>query len=210
MKIDDALEAFRDGRITATEFFRSTSPVWERIAKYLLRRWRAPSWVDVEEIVQELYIGATQSVWQYSEHLARGTTLAQYVEWNAIDYAKKKLHAMRGAKRSGNADRNPSRFELPFSSFQTTDEWLEGMLRTGDTPQMSECSIREAIEGSCTTERERCALESFLSCGDIVEGAAALFDDERMRRRCGIAYPREAGRLVAQTVINLAERLAAD
>lgn len=205
-KFDESAGAFRDGRMTATEFFRDTHSTWERMARYLLRRWRAPAWVDLEELVQELQIGAIQSLWCYSACLARGRTLAEYVEWNAIDYAKKKLHAMRGANRSGNADANPSRFEKPFSSFSREGPAFEFRV---EADQERQYEIKRAIERVCTTVRERYAIDAFLRAGDIVTGAVELFADVEKRRICGLTRPRDAGRLVANAAFALAQQLAA-
>jgi hypothetical protein len=206
MKFDEAVGAFRDGRMTSTEFFRVTQSAWQRMARYLLRRWRAPAWVEQEEIVQELHLGAMLCIWCYSDCLARGRTLAEYVEWNAIDYAKKKLHAMRGANRSGNADANPSHFEKPFSAFAPHAPAFEFRV---EPDQERQFEIKQAIERACTTVRERYALDAFLREGDIVTGAIALFADARMRRLCGLNRPRDAGRLVANAAFALAQQLAA-
>lgn len=206
MKFDEAVASFRDGRMTAGDFFKETHATWKRMAGYLLRRWRAPAWVDEEEIVQELKIGATQSLWCYSACLARGRTLADYVEWNAIDYAKKKLHAMRGANRSGNADANPSRFEIPFSAFREDGPTFEFRVEPDQERQLE---IKLAIERICTTVRDRHALDAFLKAGDIVTGAVALFADVEKRKICGLIRPRDAGRLVANTAFALAHQLAA-
>lgn len=208
MEFVEAVRLFRDGRMTDAEFFRLTRGAWERMARYLLRRWPAPAWVDQDEIVQELHLGASLCLWSYDARLSRGRTLAEYVEWNAIDYAKKKLHAMRGAKRSGNADGNPSRIERPLSTFEATSEWVDGLLRQ-DATQHTHCEVLEAIAYVCRSESDRHAIEAFLRAGDIVAGAVALYEDVEVRRVCGIRVPRDAGRLVANAARALAERLDA-
>lgn len=206
-RFGEALRELHDGRMTMADFFRQTDGAWRRMARYLLRRWSCPAWVDEDEVVQELQLGATLSVWCYSEYLARGKTLAEYVEWNAIDYAKKRLHQMRGAKRSGNADAHPSRFETPLSCYSSW-EWVEGLARI-DAPQHRALEIKEAIERVCTSVRERHAIEAFLSQGDVVRGACALFEDAEMRKVCGLVRPRDAGRLVASAAAALAQQLDA-
>lgn len=208
MEFSEAVQVFHDGRMTTSDFFRITRGAWERMARYLLRRWPAPAWVDQDEIVQELQLGASLCVWCYEQRLAQGRTLAEYVEWNAIDYAKKKLHKMRGAKRSGNADANPSHIETPLSTFEATTEWVDGLLRQEAT-QHTHCEVLEAIEYVCRSERDRHAIEAFLRAGDIVQGAVALYENEETRRVCGIVRPRDAGRLVAMAALALAERLDA-
>jgi hypothetical protein len=208
MVFSEAVRLFHDGRMTDANFFRSTRGTWERMARYLLRRWPAPAWVDQDEIVQELHLGASLCVWSYDERLSHGRTLEDYVEWNAIDYAKKKLHAMRGAKRSGNADGNPSRIERPLSMFDATPEWVEGLLRQ-DATQHTQCEVFEAIGYVCRSVPNRHAIEAFLRAGDVVAGAVALYEDKELRAACGIVRPRDAGRLVANAALALAKRLDA-
>src|ERR1700676_3294716 len=121
MSFEMQLYDLLNGHITSDKFFRETAEIWLRMAKHLLRRWKSPAWVDEEEIKQELMIGAWRCVWNFEP--THGVTLTRYVAWNAMDYAKKKLHRMRGAKLSGSADRNPSRYEISFSTFDVTFEW---------------------------------------------------------------------------------------
>jgi DNA-directed RNA polymerase specialized sigma24 family protein len=206
MRFEDAIRLLHDGRINFNEFYRETKPSWERLARYLLRRWKAPKWVEVEEIVQELIIGAWNAVWCYSEFLARGVPLANYVQWNAVDKAKKSLHKMRGAKLSGNADANPSNFETPLSSFEATSEWLDGLLNQ-EADQHDLTERKERVEKACRTEAERRAMRALSETGDIIQGAILLFEDDEARALCGLHTARDAGRFVASTAFAVAQRL---
>lgn len=202
---DNAVTSFRDGRIDASEFFRATHSIWQRMARYLLRRWSHPSWVDEDEIVQELRCGASISVWCYSEHRSRGRSLAEFVEWNAVDYAKKKLHKMRSAKLSGNADSNPSRYD---SISRYADLACDHTFAV-EPAQHVLLELKEAIDHVCESEPQRLAIEAFLHAGSITQGASLLFDDERLRKACGLTRPKDAGRLVATTALALARELNA-
>lgn len=206
MTFEQAIALLHDGRLDFTTFARATRPSWEKLARYLLRRWKAPAWVEPEEIIQELLLGAWESVWCYSEHLAQGRTLDEYVEWNATDKAKKKLHKMRGAKLSKNADANASRYETPLSSFEATSEWLDGLLHE-DAEQHDIVERKQRVERACRTEAERRAMRALSETGDIVRGAILLFEDDEARALCGLRTARDAGRFVASTAFAVAQRL---
>lgn len=206
MIFNEAIALLHDGRLDFTAFYRETLPSWERLARYLLRRWKAPAWVELDEVVQDLVLGAWESVWCYSEPLANGRPLHDFVQWNAVDKAKKKLHKMRGAKLSGNADSNPSHYETPLSSFEATSEWLDGLLQHG-AEQHDIAERKQRIERACRTEAERRAIRALSETGDIIQGAILLFGDDEARQLCGLQTPRDAGRFVASTAFAVAQRL---
>lgn len=109
---------------------------WGRLAGDLLNRWPAPGWVDKEDVVQELLIGAYEKIWEFQPD--RGVKIGRYVVWNAVDKAKKKIHKWRGAKLHGSSDRNRSRFE---KTSRIRDNALERM------PSTEECLEKRAIRG---------------------------------------------------------------
>jgi DNA-directed RNA polymerase specialized sigma24 family protein len=207
MTFESQLQDLLNGHITADKFFRDTAEIWKRMAKHLLRRWSSPAWVDVEEISQELMIGAWRCIWNFEPTF--GTTLTRYVAWNAMDYAKKKLHRMRGAKLSGSADRNPSRYEIPFTAFDVTFEWLEGKLTTDgeqqDTIEQKE-NLQHALH-ACETQAERTIIQALHVTGSI-EKAAELIDSERdMRFECMFTSSEQAPYIVAEAAMAVAERI---
>lgn len=211
--LDESLRSLRDGRSTANHFFQNTQALWNRLARYLLRRWRAPEWVAPEEIVQELMLGAWQFVWSYDE--TRGVPLSHYVKWNAIDYAKKKLHRMRGAKLSGDADRNPGRWEIPLSRLSSRsdddstvdlDDFLVQEAQQSDVVEVKR--NYERAQESCRSVVEAWVLESLVEGYDLAESAVRLYDDPLSRSRLGFRSEKQAGRAVAEAAVALADRMA--
>jgi DNA-directed RNA polymerase specialized sigma24 family protein len=209
---EDLVTAFHDGRITGDQFFRDTYQTWMRIARYLHRRWPLPAWVTDEELVQELMIGAFESIWRYSEHRAQGTTVARYVEWNAIDAAKKKLHKMRGANLHGNRDSNPSRFEISVSAFgDVTPEWIDGLLvqEAEQHMRLEQARAEARALAACETECERYTVRALAETEDLVEAATLIYEDPETRAACGLTDAAHAGASVAAAAYAVAERLEA-
>jgi DNA-directed RNA polymerase specialized sigma24 family protein len=102
------LEALRAGRLTFDGFVRATRLEWFRLAAYLLRRWSAPADVGLEDLVQEMLLGAWDVVGRFDPR--RGKSVQQFVVWNAVTRAKKWLHKQRCAYKLD--DRSPSRHAL--------------------------------------------------------------------------------------------------
>lgn len=209
--LDSDLESLRDGRMPSGRFYANTHALWERIARSLLRRWSAPKWVTIEDLAQELRLGAWDAVWRYEPAYAAGGTIGRFVIWNAIDHAKKKLHKMRGAKLSGDADRNPSRFETPLSTMSATatTEWLEGLLTVGPTQHAlyEQHEAEERAQRVCINDVERSALRAFAETEDLVQAAVMLYSDEESRKALGFETAGDAGRAVANAAYAVARRL---
>ena len=213
MNLDDYFTALRAGTIDARTFFLATNSLWLRLSRYLLRRFKSPAWVTEDELAQDLRIGAWKAVWDYEEQFSNGRSLARYAEWHAVDKAKKRLHKYRGAKLSGNADANPSRFETPISqlgSDETTMEWLEGLAVTAAT-QLEDCARAELlrrIDKVFHDDGKRYVARLLLdNGGDVEETAIGVFLDRRAMRRCRLTKPREVGQFVATTAVVVAELL---
>jgi DNA-directed RNA polymerase specialized sigma24 family protein len=209
--------AYYEGKITFNEFARETMPQWRSLAHYLLRRWRAPVWVEPEDVVQDLLEGAWRRLWDYDE--ARGVGIAGYLIYNATDYAKKKLHKTRNAKRSGNADGNPSRLERSYGAVWGDDgerraEALTALEAEQDRA-LSRTDMLRRLHGAAEGEAERwllsvaegqCLLSDALA-GDpaaLVEVAVAVYGDPEGRRRLGLRDEKHAVRVVFTAAAALA------
>ena len=104
-----------------TKFWLTTLEDWTRLAADLLRRWKLPEHRgEVEDMRQELAIGALKALRRYAPH--HGVDLPAFVVWNALAAAKKKLHKLRGAVLSGNSGKNPNRIEVVFGSLRVSTE----------------------------------------------------------------------------------------
>lgn len=206
-----------DGRITWTVFERATRAEFERMALYLLRRWVPPAWYTVEDVVQELLIGTTICVWEWSKSF--GPTLSRYVVYNAISYAKRELHRARGAKLSGTADKNPSRFERPLSSFGLEDEGdaiadailaeepvaEQTMIDAEEKAERANEGLATALE-ACTNETERAVIAMVAGAGDVEAGAETFYGDMDYRIGLRLVSEEHALRVVHRTVKAVAKR----
>ena len=114
----------RSGRLSFEEFERRTRPIWTNIAQHLLRRWRAPLAVSVDDVRQELILHAWIFVGHWRKEL--NVNIVRYVQFNAIDKAKKWLHQQRNAYRRD--DRSPGRIERPVSSLNLSEYAEEHLL----------------------------------------------------------------------------------
>lgn len=200
------------GEVTADAFFAATREHWRTLAKHMLRRWRAPSWLDPEEVEQELMLGAFEIVWKFED---RGQpdlkeALRRYVVWNAYDKAKKRLHRARNAKRR--ADHAPSRVDLPASALSSDPDWdpFHEQLAVVDAEQEDEAergeSLRAVLE-ACRDEAERAILRSLVEHGDFIAAAENIYATPSARALCRVTSPADAGRKVVAVCDRLAERL---
>ncbi len=171
---DEQLVALREGYLTPQQFFAQTRVVWQRLAAYLLRRWRAPASYTQEDVVQELMFAAYEFVWRYDPQLAKGRTIGRYVEWNALDKAKKELHRARGCKLSGDPDKNPSRIAIPLSAFEVEPQGgdLWETIHSAQDAQIERLQAVQAAQRRFSSERERLAVQVLAENEGSVEDAA--------------------------------------
>lgn len=119
------LERLRNGG-SFDEFVRATRAHWRRMAISLMRKWKCPCDVEVEDLVQEMLMAVFVFIPKYDP--TRGTTLSQYVTWNANNRAKKWIHCQRGALRRD--DKARSRHPIAMSRLAAPgenpvfDDWL--------------------------------------------------------------------------------------
>jgi hypothetical protein len=209
-----AFTLLRDGRITFDEFARRTLPYWRRQAASLMRRWRQPLWVSIDDVVQDLLLAANRFVWEWDP--SRGTSLIGFVTYNAYDKAKKRAHAQRGAKRSGNADSNPSRMERPVSSYPDRGEpdaepWWTRLLASPATQHeaLEEEERAEEALGACRDALEHRVLRRLREGAQLHEVVESLYADDELRLELGFASERDAARRVVEAAVAVAGRLSA-
>jgi DNA-directed RNA polymerase specialized sigma24 family protein len=196
---------YRNGRITEGQFFHATKKDWEHMARYLLKRWKAPTWYEADEVEQELKLAAWKHVWKYEGPENPPELLAKYVIWNALDGAKKKLHKARGAILHGNADSSLSRFETPTDFLDWGD--LAPSVQATQLEDL-EAAVRLATARShCRNTTERIVLDALVDAGDIVGAAVLLYEREDVRAACGLVLPQHAGYLAADVAHELVRRL---
>jgi DNA-directed RNA polymerase specialized sigma24 family protein len=212
-----ALRAVYDGRATFDAVVREHRAHFRALAAQILRRWKLPPWVQLEDVEQDLLIAAWERLWDYDP--ARGTSIEGYVIWNAYDRAKKRAHKARGSKRSGNkADSNPSRFERGYAAVWGDDADRRSEEKSSiPAPQESGVQLHEAEElvADCVRDlrewhtvraaREMGELEELLAMQDdtLVRVAPAVYEDLDAREDCEYADEVEAqcGTIRAATTV---------
>lgn len=196
------LALIRDGRMTPDAFFKKTRSHWAGAAAYLMRRWRAPSWLEIDELIQELMLGAWLAIWRYEE--GRGKTIQEFVDWNAIDFAKKKFHKARGAGLHGSPDRRLSRFEIPFTCFESDDgDGVENMIAPTNSVAAETIDAHRAmvrVEQTCTGEAEKTIARLLAQNSDAVEVTEAVCHNTELRGDLSVMA-------VARLVVDVQTRL---
>lgn len=175
-----------------SEFLQANEKSFERMAIYILGRWKAPNDVSVADVVQELRIAA----WQYARKFdpKYGKTPEQYVAWNTINQAKKWVHR----QRRGRDDWAPSRFDVlsPTGS-------MEGDGGAQDAPQETELQRREQLRlllDKCTSASAAICLVVFFQAESAEGAARSIIESEKLRRLCKVRTVKDAARMVRKTV----------
>lgn len=178
------------GGSTFEAFARRTSARWRALTKFVMRRWRQPAWVSVEDVEQDLLMGAWRALARWDPVRAGGAgKLGAFVVWNAVDYAKKRAHKARGCARHRGADGNPGRFDVPYSQWSPEHaESLADILSEHPPTQADLLEARQEAREGAEIAREECrdALELLVvdrlyARDDVEEVVAAAYGDPRMR-----------------------------
>lgn len=215
--LDQQLTALRSGAITFETFVRATTTTWRAISKSIARRWDLPAWHDAEDIEQDLLLTVWSTLDQYDP--ARGVSLRGYVIWRAYDRAKKRVHRNRNAYRHRRADFAPSRYELPLSTFDVTDEsghtYNPVADRMSSPPKQLDSIIVDEIidilEASCESERELAVMRAIASTGaeSLSAAAAVLYDSPDARRVLRIDSEAHAEKIVLTAFRRVVDAVAA-
>jgi hypothetical protein len=187
------LMAVRDGRMTFDVFVQQTSTRWRYLAEQLLRRWSAPAAVEVEDLQQELLVGAWAVLPRWQP--ARGTSVERYVIFNAMSQAKRWLHVQRGVRRSRRGphpDRVRSRHAIAVSDLEvqtdaTQSDVIEAKRRQAEA-LMKVAALR--------TDRDRLCASLFARTGSIDRATDLLWSNLGLREQCGFKSRTAARRQV--------------
>lgn len=208
--LEEALGALGSGG-KFDDFARATRGYWEMQARRLMRRWQTPADVEVEDVVQELLLGAWKAVPRFDP--ARGKTLVQYVRWNAISKAKKFMHRQRCALRRD--DKARSRHPLAFSRLRfgrgravaegeaEPDEMFESLAVEERQEQVYELETRiTRLESQ--SPRHGLAARVLARCEfDPEDAAEEIYLDVRLRRVLQLGCEDEARTLVRRALDEL-------
>jgi DNA-directed RNA polymerase specialized sigma24 family protein len=208
MSFGSALLAVYEGRIDFSRFAKMTHNRWQRLAIYLRTRWKQPIWHSLEDVIQELLLGAWRCMKKFDP--TRGVSLERFVVFNSVDRAKKACHKARGALLSGSADRNPSHWETTLSTYdEETERFVLDLLQ--ELPSQHRHVERiEAIERAkvhCKTMVEQLVIGSLAHTESVIVSADILYADYRTRLACRLGSEDQALRVAAKAVADVAERM---
>lgn len=207
MDFENAMGALRDGRLTFDEFARETGQRWSSTARWLMRRWRLPGWVEESDLVQELLTEAWRATWRYDA--GRGSMpLERYVRVAAIAEVTKTIHKRRGADR--HTRKGPSRIDRPFSTFGEEAGVVVDAL--GAVPAAQEDELEEARERRrvldlCETLEELLAIQALSLTESLHGGACVLWDDEETRELLQLRSAEHASKVMVRAVVAFADRV---
>lgn len=179
--LEKMLVSVRDGRIDFKEFVEGTRRDFQLMALYLLNRWRGPEWFTLDDVEQELYLGAWNFIWRYEEN--RGTTLSRYVAFNALAAAKTHLHKARGVTISGSPDRKTSQIEIPISTMEVELDVVMDQLEYATSPEDKLMEVQACKQAAtkvlkvCETRQERYAVLAIREAGSIDGAGKLIYDD---------------------------------
>ena len=182
------LLALAERRISFDVFVSRTRQQWERLGRYLLRRWAAPGGVDLDDVVQELLLGVHVALPKFNP--ARGVDIRRYAVYNATDKAKKWLHRQRNAYRRD--DKADGRYPASFTALGWEELEPDWAAATGPTAVESLVEAEEATERvarcrgvvhsvlpALSTRDRYCAVALADAQGDVEDAVSALWNDPR-------------------------------
>lgn len=200
------------GEKTFEQFYRATRVEWRREAQRLLRMWRLPAAVELEDVEQELVSAAWQVLGQFDA--SRGVELGAWLNWNAHASTKRWLHRQRKALRlSGKSE---SRHAVSLSEMARKDQdgqTVEVQLLdvTNDSAEDALAvvdAIREAV--GWLDKADRFCLVALVAAGGNVRAAAeTLFRNREFARQLRIDSVDDAAERVARVASRTATAAAA-
>lgn len=212
------LSRVRDGEIDFGAFVAHTRTEFRGMALFLMRKWKTPEWFIVDDVEQELYLGAWRCIWKYDADRGRkkGVTFARYIVFNAMAYAKREMHRARGVTVHGNPDKKRSCIETP-ASFLGDDGEDEALIasilaegpRAEDEIVEHETRVRSATQAlrACTTEKERYAVLAIREAGSVDEAGRLLYNDTDHRITLRLGSEDQAERFVQKHAGAVARRM---
>lgn len=199
-EMNDALLRVRLGQMSFDAFARASLENWRGRARGLLRAWKVPAWLTLDDVVQDLLIAAWRLVAGWNPLL--GTTIEEFVVWNAVDIAKKRIHKARLGKRPHRGEEKMrSCFERPASSMgregeeESAGEHIFDRL-AAPSDQHETLVLRRACgdaKASSTTMQELIAVQAIeVMDGDVIAAASLLYEDVDARFICELGSERQA------------------
>lgn len=220
-RLEKVLRQLWAQEIGFVEFKRESHADFNRVARHLMRRWQLPEWFTIEDVEQELYLGAWRTVPKFDP--SRGVTLSRFTLYGAISTTKRAMHRARGAARSRTPDRTPSCFELPASRLVAEDAEGSGAaffdivaanVSTAPTIEEKIISVEEVQRSAtkalkaCRSRRERRVVLAIRSSGSLDNAGRYLYDDIDRRVENRLGSETQADRFVRWYARAVARRVA--
>lgn len=183
--------AFVNRKQSVEEFLTMNEADVHRLAVYILKRWKAPNDVGVEDVKQELRI----YLWHYRKkfNAERGSTPEQYLTFNAVSRAKRYVHQQRRAR----GDKGLGHFELLTSDGVVVDTTAVEPDQEFSLVQRERLAL---MLDRCTSTREAICLAVFFKERDIRGAARRIYEDDELRRLCDVTTKEDASKAVKRTV----------
>ena len=201
-----AVERLRDGRATFEEFARDTRDRWASMAGWLLRQRRVPGWVEHEDVVQELLMGAWRATWDYDPGRG-GMPLERYVRVAAVFSARKRLSKARGVDQ--HTQSGEGHFDLPLAHLsERAEAFLLGQLSV-EPEQERGIERRQRLLEACESYEEIVCVQALMVAGSFEGAAALLCVDEDVRVLLRLEGEDDAARVVVRAAYAVALRAEA-
>lgn len=212
--LKEMLMLVRDGRIDFGEFVAGTRNEFRAMACHLMRRWTPPEWFTLDDIEQELYLGAWKYVPKFDP--SRGVALDRYIVFNAMSCAKTQLHKARGVTISGSPDKKASNVETPLTFFGDDGEGEALMTSILSENAKAEAELIDDEERkravavalqACESSKERYTVLAIREAGSLDAAGRLLYDDIDHRITLRLASEEHADRFVLRHARAIASRV---
>lgn len=200
--LDAELRALHAKRIPFRQFYLRTRSEWQRMATALHRRWHLPPTVTIDDVEQEMLLGAWISIGKWEAH--RGPMLAVFVVWGAHNHATKWIHKQRGCNL--HTRKGVSQYAWCVSSMARDDgassvieNYADGAPCADDV--LDAADLLRAIPEAASTMAGRAALQLFIAAGgDVDQAARAWHADKEHRRLFELRTVDDAKRIIENEV----------
>lgn len=212
-------KACHAGNMTLRQFFEQAHPVLVRMGATLMRRWRTPPAVSLEDVVQELMVGCCWAFKRYDPKRAGAAPIGRFVMYNACDKAKKWIHRQRGALLHGKTDNSPPRYAVLLQDVaerrsrrgqggtaagRAADvEWAIEGLRTEPEQheRLEQQEYWRTLFSKAPTSRLRWGLLALgATQGDPGRATARIYADPDLRLRLHLSSERDARGVIREVV----------
>lgn len=177
-------------------FFRRTRGDWERLARYLLRKWPPPAAVDESDLVQQLQFEALRALPKYNA--ARCGDPDKYLIFSAITRTKRWLHRQRGARR-GSAI--PEAYMVSESDLGEAErQHIEPSVEADQHAELERDGELKRLLTECASIQTAVCLVAVHRHRDVALAGQAIYDDPTLRRICRLDCRDDARRVVSREI----------